>query len=161
MANSIGAVYIEIDDLSMPKVLKAGHRLWSSLPVVNIAVNARVLCVKLSFDRGAPGSPSTFTDVFSGHDSYGFTFLPGMENGGITAVQYDTEGGGTGKMASAKTRGGALDGSDDVPLGVVEKSIIDLTMMNSDVVVISYDVNAPDFSSLLDEAFNFPLPPPT
>lgn len=160
MANSVGAVFIR-DELAMPKVLESAHRLWTSLPMVNVPLNVRVLCVKLRFDRGAPGSPSTFQDVFSGHDSYGLTFLPAMENGGLTVVQFDTEGGGTGKLAKGKTRGGVLDGSDDVALGVIENSLIDLTMANSQVVLISYDVNAPDFSSLLDEAFNFPLPDPT
>lgn len=158
MANSVAVIYIN-DELAEPKVLKAGHQLWSALPGIQIPADARVLCVKVNSDRGAPGSPSTFTDVYSGHDSYGLTFIPGMIGGGITAMQYDTEGGGTGKLAKAKTRSGSLDGEGDTGLGVVENSLIDLQMMNSDVVLLSYDVNATDFSSLLDEAFAFPIPP--
>lgn len=158
MANSVGTVYID-DELAAPKILKAGHRLWSDLPTIAIPDNARVLCVKVMFDRGAPGSPSTFTLVFSGHDVYGLNYLPGLEGGGITAIQYDTEGGGTGKEAKSVTRSGALDGAGDTGLSVIEKGLEDLMMSGSDVVLISYDVNAPDFTSLLDEAFLEPLPP--
>ena len=160
MANSAAAVYID-DELAVPKVLKAGHRFWTALPMISVPTGVRVLCVKIMFDRGAPGSPSTFTDVYSGHDSYGVAFLPGMEGTGITIIQNDVLGGGTGKAAKASTRTGALDGVGDTGLRTLESSLIDVEMAGSDIVLISYDVNESDFSSLLDEAFAFPLPPPT
>lgn len=160
MSNSVAVVYID-DELAIPKTLKASHRFWENLPFANVPAGTKVLSVHVKFDRGAPGSPSTFTEIHSGHDSYGLSFLPGMENGGITVVQNDTEGGGTGKRANAITRGGALDGGDDTKLSDVPNDEIDLVMMNSDIVLLSYDVNAADYSALLDESFVFPLPPAT
>lgn len=160
MSNSIAVVYID-NELAVPKTLKAAHRFWENLPFANVPANTKVLSVHLKFDRGAPGSPSTFTDVFSGHDSFGFSYLPGLEGGGITGVQYDTVGGGSGKAAKAKTRGGALDGKDDTLLAPVENELIDLVMMNSDIVLVSYDVMAPDFNDLVVQSFTFPLPDPT
>lgn len=160
MSNSVAVVYID-DELAVPKTLKASHRFWENLPFANVPANTKVLSVHVKFDRGAPGSPSTFTDVASGHDSYGLSYLPGLDNGGITLVQYDTEGGGSGKKASAKTRSGSLVGEGDTILGPVPNDQIDLVMMNSDIVLLSYDVNASDYSDLLDASFVFPLPSPT
>lgn len=160
MSNSVAVVYID-DELAVPKTLKASHRFWDKLPFANVPANTKVLSVHVKFDRGAPGSPSTFTDIYSGHDSFGLAYLPGLEGGGITTVQQDTEGGGSGKVAKAKTRGGALDGKDDTILTPVENSQIDLVMMNSDIVLLSYDVMESDFNDLVLESFEFPLPEPT
>ncbi len=158
MANSIAAIYID-DELSVPKVLKAAHRLWSALPMITVPNDVRVLLVKLMFDRGDP--PQTFTDEYSGHDSFGFTFLPGVEGTGITAVQFDTVGGGSGKQAKARTRQGGLTSAADTPLNLVPNGQEDLTMMNSDVVLISYGVLESDFEELLAAARLITLPSPT
>lgn len=160
MSNSVAVVYID-DELAVPKTLKAAHRFWDKLPFANVPANTKILSVHVKFDRGAPGSPSTFTDIYSGHDSFGLAYLPGLEGGGITVVQYDTVGSGSGQGAKVKTRGGSLDGKDDTGLTPVERELIDLVMMNSNIVLVSYDILASDFNDLVVESFTMDLPDPT
>lgn len=157
MSKSIGVVYTQDQETTFPKTLKAVHQKWEDVAKLKLPGNARVLCVKLMHEEGTP--PSTFTDQFSGHDVYGASFLPGMSgSGGITVMQYDTPGSGTGLLAKSMTQGAALDGSEKTPLTLVERGFEELALMGSEAVFISYSVLATDFTSLLDEAFEFTLP---
>jgi len=158
MANSVGMVYID-DPLAVPKTLKAAHSFWSDLPMIALPNDVRILCVRVRIDRGDP--PQTFEDVYSGHDCFGLTFLPGVEGTGITVCQFDAAGSGSPKQAKVKTRQGGLTSVNDTPLNFVPGDEEDLVMFNSDVVVISYGVLETDFEDLLAEAKTIALPPPT
>lgn len=157
MSKSVAVVYTQDDETVFPKTLKAVHRKWEDVAQIKLPGDAKVLCVKLMHDEGTP--PSQFTDVFSGHDCYGVSYLPGMTgSGGVTVIQYDTPGQGSGEVAKSMTQGSALDGSEKVPLALVPRGFESLVMMECEAILISYPVLATDFTSLLDEAFDFTIP---
>ena len=155
MANSLGAIFID-DPLMVPKTLVAVNRLWSALPMIQIPQDARIIFIKLFFDRSDP--PREFADEYSGHNSFGFKFIPGVEGTGITGCQYDTVGEGSGKTASARTRQGGIDNSRDTELDLISNGQEDLIMFNSDVILISYGILNSDFESLLATARNMEFP---
>lgn len=159
MASSIAVVYVK-DDVAIPKTLGECHHLWPNVLGIGQGCDTKVLLIKVRTDKGPPGEPNLFEDVYSGHDSYGASYLAGTHKG-MTVLQLDVEGGGSGRTAKARTRREGVESEPDTSLVTIPNGEEDLALANCQVVLTSYDVTESDYNELLDRAKAFELPPPT